>query len=115
MSYCLDYDRHVTYCEWLMNFVQTRHGMLNDVFYSDEAWFQLSGYVNSQNNHLWSVTHPHVRLETPLHPEKIGVWCAISEAKVVRPYFFTQTITSEVYLEITDLFIASLKIQECYN
>ncbi len=29
--------------------------MLNDVFYSDEAWFQLSGYVNSPT---------HANLET---------------------------------------------------
>ncbi len=43
----LDYNRRVRYCQWLLNFVQTRPGMLNNVFYSDEAWFQLSGYVNS--------------------------------------------------------------------
>ncbi len=43
----LDYDGRVTYCQWLLNFVKTRPSMLNDVFYSDEAWFQLSGYVNS--------------------------------------------------------------------
>ncbi len=43
----LDYDRRVTYCQWLLNFAQTRPSMLNNVFYSDEARFQLSGYVNS--------------------------------------------------------------------
>ncbi len=42
-----DYNQRVAYCQWLLNFVQTRPGMLNDVFYSDEARFQLSEYVNS--------------------------------------------------------------------
>lgn len=39
---------------------------------SDEAWFHLTGYVNSQNTHLWPMENPH---EVPLHPLKIGVWC----------------------------------------
>ncbi len=43
----LDYDHCMMYCQWLLNFVQTRPGMLNDVFYTDEAWFKLSEYVNS--------------------------------------------------------------------
>ncbi len=43
----LNYDRCVTYCQWLLNFIQTSPCMLNDAFYSDEAWFQLSEYVNS--------------------------------------------------------------------
>jgi hypothetical protein len=39
---------------------------------SNEAWFHLTGYVNSENTHLWPVENPH---EAPLHPMKTGVWC----------------------------------------
>ncbi len=49
----LDYNHRVIYCQWLLNFVQARPTMLNDVFYSDEAWFQLSGYVNSPAPRHW--------------------------------------------------------------
>ncbi len=97
----LDYDHCVMYCQWLLNFVQTCPGMLSNVFNSDEARFQLSEYVKSQNNRVWSATNPYVRLEAPLHPEKIGVCCAISEARVVEPFFYVNDY-SEVYLEITD-------------
>jgi hypothetical protein len=31
----------------------------NFVFYTDEAWFHLSGYVNSQNNPYRSAENPH--------------------------------------------------------
>ncbi|GFY33206.1 hypothetical protein TNCV_1240571 [Trichonephila clavipes] len=44
---------------------------------SDEAHFWLNGYVNKQNCHIWSEANPQVYVETPLHPEKLTVWCAL--------------------------------------
>ena len=41
----------------------------------DEAWFHLSGYVNSQNTCTWATEHPHEIHEVPLHSEKTGVVC----------------------------------------
>ncbi|GFX44555.1 hypothetical protein TNCV_4713811 [Trichonephila clavipes] len=37
----------------------------------------LNGYVNKQNCHIWSEANPQVYVETPLHPEKLTVWCAL--------------------------------------
>ncbi|GFT13732.1 uncharacterized protein TNCV_3831881 [Trichonephila clavipes] len=42
----------------------------------DEAHFWLNGYVNKQNCRIWSKANPQVYVETPLHPEKLTVWCA---------------------------------------
>ncbi|GFU38438.1 hypothetical protein TNCV_2433941 [Trichonephila clavipes] len=44
---------------------------------SNEAHFWLNGYVNKQNCHIWSEAKPQVCVETPLHPEKLTVWCAL--------------------------------------
>ncbi|GFV19136.1 transposable element Tcb1 transposase [Trichonephila clavipes] len=44
---------------------------------SDEAQFWLNGYVNKQNCRIWSEANPQVYVETPLHPEKLTVWCAL--------------------------------------
>ncbi|GFS90116.1 hypothetical protein TNCV_507901 [Trichonephila clavipes] len=44
---------------------------------SDEAHFWLNGYVNKQNYRIWSEANPQVYVETPLHPEKLTVWCAL--------------------------------------
>ncbi|GFX43487.1 transposable element Tc3 transposase [Trichonephila clavipes] len=44
---------------------------------SDEAHFWLNGYVNKQNCRIWSEDNPQVYIETPLHPEKLTVWCAL--------------------------------------
>ncbi|GFX02574.1 hypothetical protein TNCV_728281 [Trichonephila clavipes] len=46
-------------------------------FFSDEAHFWLNGYVNKQNCRIWSEANPQVYIKTPLHPEKLTVWCAL--------------------------------------
>ncbi|GFY17877.1 uncharacterized protein TNCV_3383701 [Trichonephila clavipes] len=38
---------------------------------NDEAHFWLNGYVNKQNDRIWSEANPQVYVETPLHPEKL--------------------------------------------
>ncbi|GFW72242.1 hypothetical protein TNCV_702791 [Trichonephila clavipes] len=44
---------------------------------NDKAHFWLNGYVNKQNCRIWSEANPQVYVETPLHPEKLTVWCAL--------------------------------------
>ena len=109
-----DTDKRLAYCRWFDNFIQTQgEGILDDTFYSDEAWFHLSGYVNSQNSRYWASENPHQYHETPLHSQKIGVWCAMSRRRIIGPLFFTETINSERYLDlIIDPFLAQLNRQE---
>ncbi|GFU65827.1 hypothetical protein TNCV_567361 [Trichonephila clavipes] len=53
------------------------------ILFSDEAHFWLNGYVNKQNCRIWSEANLQVYVETPLHPEKLTVWCAIWAGAVV--------------------------------
>ncbi|GFS87690.1 uncharacterized protein TNCV_2942681 [Trichonephila clavipes] len=46
-----------------------------DTLVVDEAHFWLNGYVNKQYCRIWSEANPQVYVETPLHPEKLTVWC----------------------------------------
>ncbi|GFY00607.1 DUF4817 domain-containing protein [Trichonephila clavipes] len=55
---------------------------------SDEAHFWLNGYVNKQNCRIWSEANPQVYVETPLHPEKLTVWCTLWAGGIIGPYFF---------------------------
>ncbi|GFY33285.1 hypothetical protein TNCV_1241351 [Trichonephila clavipes] len=43
----------------------------------DEVHFWLNGYVNKQHCRIGSEANPQVYVETPLHPEKLTVWCAL--------------------------------------
>lgn len=108
-----DYTKRVRYCRWLLNFVnENGQDVFDRVYFSDEAWFHLSGYVNSQNNRYWSSENPNQFEETSLHPQKIGVWCAMSRKKIIGPIFFSGTINSAAYQEIITQFISLLDADE---
>ncbi|GFW86315.1 uncharacterized protein TNCV_4330991 [Trichonephila clavipes] len=49
----------------------------------DEAHFWLNGYVNKQNCRIWSEANPQVCVETPLHPEKLTVWCSLWDGGIL--------------------------------
>ncbi|GFX73115.1 hypothetical protein TNCV_4501941 [Trichonephila clavipes] len=53
------------------------------ILFSDEAHFWLNGYVNKQNCRIWSEANPQVYVETPLHPEKLTVWCAADKPQTL--------------------------------
>ena len=74
-----DTNQRVKFCQWFERFVTDRGvDVLDYTFFSDEAWFHLAGYANSQNSRVWSTVNPHTVFEKPLHDQKVGVWCAMS-------------------------------------
>ncbi len=85
---------------------------MTTIFYAAEAWFHLSGHINSRNYQIWSSNNPHALEETPLHPIKVGVWCAVSKLRVIGPIFFDRSVDSEVYTKIIQDFIALLELEE---
>ncbi|GFU33174.1 putative DD41D transposase [Trichonephila clavipes] len=106
---------------------QWPHGHVHWSFYSwwilkiqdnrwvDEAHFWLNGYVNKQNCRIWSEANPQVYVETPLHPEKLTVWCALWAGGIIGPYFFKNdegnnvTVNGDRYRAmITNFFIPEL-------
>ncbi len=44
-----DYAKRLTYCHWFNTFVHDGMHKMDHVFFSDETWVHLIGYVNSQN------------------------------------------------------------------
>ncbi|GFU62077.1 putative transposable element [Trichonephila clavipes] len=73
------------------------------------------GYVNKQNCHIWSEANPQVYVETPLHPEKLTVWCALWAGGIIGPYFlkndagYNVTVNGDRYRGmITNFFIPEL-------
>ncbi|GFT63494.1 putative DD41D transposase [Trichonephila clavipes] len=82
---------------------------------NDEAHFWLNGYVNKQNCRIWNEANPQVYVETPLHPEKLTVWCALWAGGIIGPFFFKNyeghnvTVNGDRYRAmITNVFIPEL-------
>ncbi|GFX96988.1 hypothetical protein TNCV_1997201 [Trichonephila clavipes] len=65
------------FVEWAQNEIAIVPDFHKRILFSDEAHFWLNGYVNKQNCRIWSEANPQVYVETPLHPEKLTVWCAL--------------------------------------
>jgi hypothetical protein len=100
------------YCRWFQTFNDGNPGILDYTWFSNEAWFHLSGYVNSQNTCLWGSETPHAVFEEPLHSQKVGVFCALSQQRIIGPMFFDKTVTSQVYIELFREFVNQLDDQE---
>ncbi|GFU94961.1 hypothetical protein TNCV_332971 [Trichonephila clavipes] len=76
------------FVEWAQNEVAVVPDFPKRILFSDEAHFWLNGYINKQKCRIWSEANPQVYVETPLHPEKLTVWCALWAGGIIGPYFF---------------------------
>ncbi|GFU91155.1 DUF4817 domain-containing protein [Trichonephila clavipes] len=65
------------FVEWAPKEIAVVPDFHKRILFSDEAHFWLNGYVNKQNCRIWSEANPQVYAETPLHSEKLTVWCAL--------------------------------------
>ncbi|GFT51248.1 DUF4817 domain-containing protein [Trichonephila clavipes] len=72
-----DHQARRRFVEWAQNEIAVVPDFHKRILFSDEAHFWLNGYVNKQNCRIWREANPQVYVETPLHPEKLTVWCAV--------------------------------------
>ena len=87
------------------------------IIFSDEAHFDLGGYVNKQNCRIWGTKHPHAYIEKPTHPKRLTVWCGFWSRGIIEPFFFeieqgeTITVNGDRYRAILNEFLFT-KIEE---
>ncbi|GFS57666.1 putative DD41D transposase [Trichonephila clavipes] len=110
-----DHQARRRFIEWVQNEIAVVPDFHKRILFSDEAHFWLNGYVNKQNCRIWSETNPEVHVETPLHPEKLTVRCALWAGGIIGPYFFKNdeghnvTVNGDRYTAmITNFFIPEL-------
>ncbi|GFW42189.1 hypothetical protein TNCV_1206451 [Trichonephila clavipes] len=72
-----DHQARRRFVEWAQNEIAVVPDFHKRILFSDESHFWLNGYVNKQNCRIWSEANPQMYVETPLHPEKLTVWCAL--------------------------------------
>ncbi|GFV31901.1 DUF1758 domain-containing protein [Trichonephila clavipes] len=72
-----DHQARRRFVEWAQNEIAVVPDFHKRILFSGEAHFWLNGYDNKQNCRIWSEANPQVYVETPLHPEKLTVWCAL--------------------------------------
>ncbi|GFW06440.1 putative DD41D transposase [Trichonephila clavipes] len=109
-----DHQARRRFLEWAQNEIAVVPDFNKQILFSDKAHFWLNGYVNKQNCRIWSEANSQVYVETPLHPEKLTVWCALWAGGIISPYFKNDeghnvTVNSDRYRAmITNFFIPEL-------
>jgi hypothetical protein len=74
------------------------------LFMSDEAWFQLGGFVNVHTTRYVVTENPHIIHKVPLHGQKGGVWYADSGRRITRSISLYDTANSELYVNAFQMF-----------
>jgi len=83
-----DHEQRRIFVDWMLENHQLNENFSNKIIFSDEAHFQLNGYVNKQNSRIWGDENPRAIHEQPMHPQKVTVWCGFWAGGVIGPYFF---------------------------
>ena len=64
------------------------------IIFSDEAHFDIGGYVNKQNCRIWGIENPLAYIEKLTHPKQVTVWCGFWSRGIIGP-FFSQNVQGE--------------------
>jgi hypothetical protein len=106
-----DHESRRQFADRMLAELQHDQRFFHKIFFSDEAHFYLSGYVNKQNCRVWGSENPQVIVERPLHPKKVTVWCAMWAGGIVGPFFFeneenevAQTVNADRYCAMMENF-----------
>ena len=102
-----DKVKRVIMCNWFADKIEEEpEFLLDNVWFSDEAHFLLSGHVNTKNSVFWGTESPAEVLQRPLHSLKCTAWVAISKHGIIGPFWFENanqepvTVRKERYIEV---------------
>jgi transposase len=89
----------------------------DNIIFSDEATFHVSGRVNRHAAVYWATENPHVVRSYTKNSPKINVWCGVSSKRIFGPYFFQNNINGANYLEMLEEFVDEIPLgmaERCY-
>lgn len=91
-----DKPKRINFAEWVLD----NSHLLDNVLWSDEAYFSLDGVVNRHNCIIWAHENPHRIITERLHSEKICVWMAFTSSYKLKPFIFEQTVNQDNYTDM---------------
>lgn len=106
-----DSQERIIYALRFQELAREHNDFIHHLIMSDEAHFQLNGFVNKQNCRIWGIENPRVVHQRQLHPLKCTVWCAITSQRIIGPFFFEDndgngvTVNGERYRDMVQNFL----------
>ena len=83
-----DYPRRVHFAQYCRAQMRNSADFLSRIVFSDECMFRVNGSVNTQNVRIWGTENPYSVHEEVMNSPGIMAWCAMSEDRIIGPYFF---------------------------
>jgi transposase len=100
-----DFDRREQFCEMLLARFDENPHLVDKIIWSDESLFKLNGVINRHNSCYWATSNPNIVLPVPDLREGLMVWCGVTSAGLIGPYFFDGTATAARYLDMLRDFV----------
>ena len=100
----------LAFCQDIIQKIENNPGLLNLIFFRDEAHCHWSWHIKKHNIRYWSQAHSHEHTYQPLSHEKVTVWSAIGRNGIIGPYFFEDERGNRVTVD-TDRYIALMRIK----
>ena len=69
----INHPMRFCFVKWACDRLTEDADFAKKVIYSDEAHFDLDGYVNKQNCRIWGTENQHAYIEKPTHPKRVTV------------------------------------------
>jgi hypothetical protein len=88
-------EKRTRFVEEFGDHLQQNHQNLEHIWFSDEAYFHLTGSIKRQNVRFWGTRHPHQIHESTLHAQKVFVWYAVSAQGLTGPFMYVDYVTGE--------------------
>ena len=94
-----DKNRRVEMCETLLYHYENDPSILDNIWFSDEAIFHLSGRENRHNTRIWGTENPKVIEEKERDSPKLVVWCVISATSIILPELGNNALVENCYFQ----------------
>ena len=98
----LNHDDKAYHLQFCTNIKQhfKEDSFTENIIFSDEAMFHLHGKVNRHNVGTWDTENPCAAIQHVLDSLKLNIFCATSNKKQYRLFFFTNTtVTATSHLD----------------
>lgn len=100
-----DNELRLKYCSELLKLFDDNSNLFDNIIWSDEAIFKLSGTENRTNSIYWSQSNPHVTSIQQFKQPGLMTWAAISSKGVIGPYFYEESVNGQSYLQMLNEFV----------
>ena len=115
------YTLEQRFAKWACDRLTEDADFAKKIIFSDEAHFDLGGYVNKQNCRIWGTENPHAYIEKPIHPKRVTVWCGFWSRGIIGPFFFENeqgvavTVNGDRYRTMLNEFLFTIEEEDIGN